>query len=159
MAGGEELLFFFIRHIGQDQAIDADLLAGGDKFLAAIGKNHVGVGHEHHGDGDILAQFADEIKNFISGHATLQCAQVGPLDDRALGGGVGERDAQLNQISPVGGHGADGCGGGSQVGVAAGDERDKRLAVGKSFGDVTHGYPPLCSGQWRRSPCRRGPKW
>ena len=67
----------------------------------AVGENHVGVGHEHHRDDDILAQFADEIKDFIGGHTALQSAQIGPLDDRPLGGRVRERDAQaVNRVLP-----------------------------------------------------------
>ena len=42
--------------------IRADVFRG----RGAVGENHVGVGHEHHRDDDILAQFADEIKDFIN---------------------------------------------------------------------------------------------
>lgn len=66
-----------------------------------VGENHVGVGHEYPRDDDILAQFADEIKDFIGGHTALQSAQAGPLDDRPLGGRVREREAQaVNRVLP-----------------------------------------------------------
>ena len=42
---------------------------------------------------------------------------------------------------------------------AAGDEGDKRLAVCKCRCDSTHRYSPLCTGRWRRSPCRPCRKW
>ena len=39
------------------------------------------------------------------------------------------------------------------------DTLGRCLSVFKSFSDITHGYPPLCSGQWRRSPCRLCRRW
>ena len=159
MAGGRKLLFFLIGQVGQDQPINADLRAGRDEPLCAVGEHDICIGHEHHGDRNIFPHLADEVKDLIRGGPRFQGADVGTLNDRALGGGVRERDAQLNEVGTVCRHGADGGGSGFQIRVAAGDERNERLAVGKGLCNVTHEDPPLCSGQWRRSPYRRGRKW
>ena len=158
-AEGGKLIFFLVRQVGQDHAVDADRRAGGEKALGPVGEHDIGVGHEHHRDGHIPAHLPDQIKDFVRGGARLQGAEVGPLNDRSLGSRVGEGDAQLDEVGSICGHRADGSSGGPQIGVAAGDERNERLAVGKGLCNVTHGDPPLCSGQWRRSPCRRGRKW
>ena len=52
--------------------------------------------------------------------------------------------------------GADGSRGRFKIGVAAGQKGDERLAVVKCSCKITHEDTPLCSGRWRRSPCRRG---
>ena len=54
--------------------------------------------------------------------------------------------------------GADGSRGRFKIGVAAGQKGDERLAVVKCSCKITHEDPPLCSGRWRRSPCRPGLK-
>ncbi len=50
---GQEFLFFFIGDIRQNEPVYADVPAGGEKALCAVGEDHVGIGHEHHGDGHI----------------------------------------------------------------------------------------------------------
>ena len=51
---------------------------------------------------------------------------------------------------------ADGSRGRFKIGVAAGQKGDERLAVVKCSCKITHEDTPLCSGRWRRNPCRRG---
>ncbi len=68
------------------------------KRSAAVGEHHVGVGHKHHGNVDILTQLAHHVENLVSGHARLQRTHVGLLDDRAFSGRVGERDTQLDEV-------------------------------------------------------------
>ena len=158
LADGLELLLLLKGHVRQDEAVDANAGAGGDEPLRAVGEHHVGVGHEHHGDGDIFPQLPDHVEDLIRGNAAGQCPDVGRLDDGTLGGGVREGDAQLNEIRSGPDSLPDHPDGGLQVRVAAGDEGDERLAVGKGLCNVTHGDSPLCTGRWRRSPCRPGRK-
>ena len=61
------------QHVLHAFHIRADVFRGG----GGVGENHVGVGHEHHRDDDILAQFADEIKNFIGGHPMTGSEKTG----------------------------------------------------------------------------------
>ena len=44
---------------------------------------------------------AHEVKNLIGGHAALQRPQVGRLNDRPFGRGIGEGDAQLDEVGAV----------------------------------------------------------
>ena len=41
MAGGRKLLFFLIGQVGQDQPVNADLRAGGDEPLCAVGEHDI----------------------------------------------------------------------------------------------------------------------
>ena len=110
--GAIKLVFFLIGQVGQDQPVDADRRAGGEKPLGPVGEHDIGIGHEHHGDGHIPAHLPHKVKDLIRGSACLQGAEVRALNDRALGGGVGEGDAQLNEVGTVCSHGADGGDGG-----------------------------------------------
>ena len=157
-AGCGKLLLLLIGHVGQDDAVHPNFRCPGQEAVGAVGEDHVGVGHEHQRDGHVLSKLLHQSKNLVRGDAPFQGAQIGSLDDGTLGGGVGEWDTQLDKVSPVGGSGTDGSGGGLQVWVAAGEKGNKRLAVVKGSFDLTHGYPPLCNGQWRRSPCPPGPR-
>ena len=65
--------------------IRADVFRGG----GAVGENHVGVGHEHHRDDDILAQ--SKILSVVT--PPCKARRLAPLDDRPLGGRVREREA------------------------------------------------------------------
>ena len=112
MAEGQKLLLLLEGQVGQNQAVHADVPTGGDELFRAVGKYHIGISHEHHRHGHVLAQLPHEVKNLVGGHASLQRPQVGSLDDRPFGHGVGERDAQLDEVGAVLDGGANGGGGG-----------------------------------------------
>ena len=157
-AGCGKLLLLLVGDVGQDDAVHPNFCCPGQEAVGTVGEDHVGVGHEHQRDGYVLSQLLHQSKNLVRGDVPLQGPQISSLDDGTLGGGVGEGYAQLDKVSPVGGSGTDGGSGGLQVGVAAGEKGNKCLAVVKGSFDLTHGYPLLCNGQWRRSPCRHGPR-
>ena len=54
----QEFLFFLEGKIGQNQSVDVHFGAGGNEAFRAVGKDHVGVCHKHHGDGNVTAQGA-----------------------------------------------------------------------------------------------------
>ena len=108
----QKLLFFLKGQIGQNQTIHPNFGAGREEALGPIGERHIGVGHEHKRNGHIPAQVPHQIKNLVGGGAGGEGTQVGLLDHRPFGGGVGEGDAQLHQVGPGGGHGPHGGHGG-----------------------------------------------
>ena len=142
-----------IRH---DEAVNTDLLAGAQEPLRAVGEHHIGVGREHQGDGDLGPQSLHKIKYLVGSDACFQCPDVGLLDGSIHSGGVREGNIQLNDVSTVFCGSQDSLFRGGQVGVTAGDETDVSFALCKGILELIHEYPPLCSGRWRRSPCRRG---
>ncbi len=151
-------LLFFKRDVREDEPLDADFLAGGDELLGSVGVYHVGVGHEHHGDGDVPAYIAHQVKDLVGGDAAGERANVGALDDGALRGRVRERDAQFDEVCPVFRHGANDGGRRLKVRVSAGDEGDERFSVLERVcnANISHGDPPLCTARWRRRLCRPG---
>ena len=100
-AGSGELLFLLKGHVGKDQAAHPHLCRPGQEPVHAIGEYHVGVGHEYHGNGHVPAQVLHQLEQLAGGDAAVQGPEVGPLDDKALGGGGGEGDAQLDEAGPV----------------------------------------------------------
>ena len=150
-----KLLLFFKGKIRQDQTVDADLRAGFDKNFRIIGKDNVGICHKYHRNSHVFAQVTYQIKDLVSGGAACKRAHIRLLNDRSLGRGIGERDAELNEICACIYHGAHHLCGRFQIRIAACDERNKCLSVSECFcNSFSHGYPPLCNGRWRRSPCR-----
>ena len=96
LAKRQQLLLFFIRHIRDNQRINADSLAILQKSRCAIRKNGVDIGHESHGH---LAGFANSpyhLKNLIRRRACRQSADISLLNNRPFGDGIGKRNPQLN---------------------------------------------------------------
>ena len=157
-ANRQEFLLLLKGQIGEDQSVNPRLPAGGEKALRSIGEHHIGVGHKNQRYRYIPAQVLHQSEDLVCGDPALQGPEVSPMDHRPLGGGVGEGNAQLDEVRAIFHCGPDGGGGGLQIWVAAGNKRDKCLSAGKCLCDLTHGGPPLCIGRWRRSPCRPGLK-
>ena len=154
LAYGVKFLFFLKWNIRENEPVHAEVGSAFDEALGAVGKYDVGVGHEHHWNLCFLAQSGDHIENFVGGHAAGKGAQVCTLDDRSLGGRVGKRDSQLNQIGACMFHGKNQFFRRLKRRIAAGYKGDKCLSVFKCFFYITHEDPPLCNARWQRSPCR-----
>ena len=142
--------------IGNDQTVDADLLTGAEKPLGAVGEDHIGVGGEHQGDIHLGPQNLNEIKDLIGGNTGFQRPDVSLLDGGVHGGGVGEGNIQLDDVSAVFSGGQNGLFRGGKIRITAGDKADVSLAVLECLLELIHGDPPLCSGRWPRSPCHHG---
>ena len=154
LAYGVKFLFFLKWNIRENEPVHAEVGSAFDEALGAVGKYDVGVGHEHHWNLCFLAQSGDHIENFVGGHAAGKGAQVCTLDDRSLGGRVGKRDSQLNQIGACMFHGKNQFFRRLKRRIAAGYKGDKCLSVFKCFFYITHEDPPLCNARLQRSPCR-----
>ena len=121
--------------------------AGGENRSDPVGEHHIGVGHENQGHRQHPGADARTISKILSVVMPPDSAlDIGCLDDRALRGGVGEGDAQLDEVGSRFCHGPDQPLGGLQVRVAAGDEGNERLAVWQR---------PLRSYSWISSPLYR----
>ena len=153
-----ELCLFFERYIRQDKTVHADLCCGADEALRAVGINHVRIGHEHHRNVSLLTDAAHHVENLIRCGSGRQCAHICLLNDRALRSRIGERNTQLDEVCAGVRHRVHDLLGDVQRRVAAGHERDKRLAACKGSLNLTHGCSLLCNVQSQRSPCRRGRK-
>ena len=138
LAYGVKFLFFLKWNIRENEPVHAEVGSAFDEALGAVGKYDVGVGHEHHWNLCFLAQSGDHIENFVGGHAAGKGAQVCTLDDRSLGGRVGKRDSQLNQIGACMFHGKNQFFRRLKRRIAAGYKGDKCLSVFKCFFYITH---------------------
>ena len=68
-AYGIELFFFLKRYIWKDQSIHSHFCCFLYEVLCSIGKNNIGIGHEHHRDGCFLTDLCYHVKNLICGYA------------------------------------------------------------------------------------------
>lgn len=143
-------------YVRQNEPVDAGVTAVRQKAIHAVGEDDVRVGHKNHGDRHVAPQLAHKVKDLVGRCAALQSAQVCRLNHGPLRRGVREGNAELNEVGAVLRGSADGSRGRFKIGVAAGQKGDERLAVVKCSCKITHEDPPLCSGRWRRNPCRRG---
>lgn len=78
MAQGEELPLLLKGQVGENEAVDADLLTGGDEALGPIGEDHIGIGHKDHGDRHVLAEGADQVEDLIGGDTPWRARRLAP---------------------------------------------------------------------------------
>ena len=87
------------RKINHDKAIDTNLIAILKQTLLTITHNRVKVAHKHNRRLQTLAPcLANKIKDSADGDTIGQGLGVGFLDGRAIGDGVSEGNAQLDDI-------------------------------------------------------------
>ena len=87
------------RKIHHDKAIDTNVLAILKQALFTIPHNRVKVAHKHNRRLQTLAPcLANKIKDSADGDTIGQGLGVGFLDGRAIGDGVSEGNAQLDDI-------------------------------------------------------------
>ena len=98
------------REVGNDDAIDAAfhaLLAEG--FEAEL-HDGIEVPHKDEGDADIATDVAQLFEKQAEGHAVVQGAGGGVLNDNAVGHGVTERNSDFNHADSVSFEGTDNVG-------------------------------------------------
>ena len=106
------------REVGNDDAIDAAfhaLLAEG--FEAEL-HDGIEVPHKDEGDADIATDVAQLFEKQAEGHAVVQGAGGGVLNDNAVGHGVTERNSDFNHADSVSFEGTDNVGSTVEVGTA-----------------------------------------
>ena len=106
------------REVGNDDAVDAAfhaLLAEG--FEAEL-HDGIEVSHKDKRDADIATDVAQLFEKQTEGHAVVQGAGGGILDDNAVGHGVTERNSDFNHADSVSFEGTDNVGSTVEVGTA-----------------------------------------
>ena len=71
------------------------------KPIVAIPEQYIQVGHKHQGNVHLGRYLCHQIKHLVRGDPLGQGANVGILDHRPLGNGIGEGNAHLDQIAAV----------------------------------------------------------
>ena len=92
-------------------------------------------------------RLVDSVKDLVGRDAAGKRPEIRPLDHGTFRGRIGEGDTQLDQVRAVFDRGTYDRSCRFQIGIAAGDEGNEGFSVCKSFADITHGYPPLCSAR------------
>ena len=76
-----------------------------------------------------MANFCYHLEYLVGGNAAGKGSQTCSLDNRAFSGGVRKGDSKFDKVSAVSSSLTDKFLSGFKVGIAAGYERDKSLAV------------------------------
>src|SRR6185437_1158160 len=103
-----------------------------------------------------LAKPADEVEELVQRHSGLQRAQIGRLVDRAISHGVGERDAELDDVRAGAWQPGENVERRFHVGIAARDEGHEGGAVllfefGETGGDAAHIFSPSAAATEKTS--------
>ena len=134
----QKLFPLFIGHIRKNKAGNPCLLGLFHEFSTAVGENHIGIGHIHKGHIHFLPKLLGHLKNLLCGGSSLQSPKVGFHNHRSLCGGVGEGNAQLNQVRSIFHHALHHFLGTFQIRIPTGDERNKRLSLCKCLFYASH---------------------
>ena len=85
--------------VGDDHAGDAGFGAALAEGLDAVVEDGVEVAHENQGDVDVDLDGFQLVEELGKGHAVLEGLRGGCLDDGAVGEGVAEGDADLDEVN------------------------------------------------------------
>ena len=111
MAGANftHLLRFFVRHVWDNDAVDAGTFCVGDKFFkavvrlaaAAVAVAHeiINVAHTNQRNFGLGADFAAEFENFFKRDTVFESGDAGILDNGTVGERVAERNADFDNVS------------------------------------------------------------
>ena len=97
-ADAAHFLRLLVRDIGQDHAVHPRFLEVRDKALKPIVIHHVDVAHADDGDLGVFADLLDDLKCLLHCHTVLQCLDTCRLNHGAIRHGIGERQAELDEI-------------------------------------------------------------
>ena len=149
--------------VDDDEAVDAGFRGIGAEALGAVAGDGVEVAHEDDGGVVVgLPKGFDHGEGFAQGCAGLEAAEAGGLDGGAVGHGVGEGHADLDEVGAGGGHAVEDGGAGGEVGVVGLEEGDEGAAVllfegGEAGGDAAHSaVPRRCLDAGVLGSCGRG---
>lgn len=154
-ARGAEFDGFLWRQVTDDEAVDAVGFAVDYEAGFAVGEDRVVVAHEEDGDGKAFgAGGAHDGEGGGDGDAIEEGNGVGFLDSGAVGNGVGEGEANLNDVwsssqngtrgGNAGGWGVNDVGGGSMMGWKGGVPAPPRsMASNTSTVPSQVGYPAV----------------
>ena len=104
---GAQRAGFLGRQIHDEQAVDAGGVGGLGETLEAVLKEGIVVAEEQDRNVGLPPEPRGHLQRLGERHAGLERAPGGFLDDRAVGGGVGKRDAQFEDVDPGAAGGAE----------------------------------------------------
>ena len=108
--------------VGDDEAVHAQAPGFLGGAFQAVLQDGVVIAHQNQRNFGFLAQFPRQFQDFLEMHPLFQGPVTGRLDGGAIGQGVGEGNAQLQQVRAPGGH-LQGQGfGGLKIRVPGGDK-------------------------------------
>ena len=118
------------------------------EMLRAIGVDRIVIAHEH--DGRLViarAKSFDQMKRAFDAHSRFERPHRGGLDGGAVGHGIGERHAQLDDVGADAGKLLQDFERAFRIGIAGGDERDEpgaaqRAKLGEARSDAAHSLRP-----------------
>jgi len=125
----------------------------------SVAVDRIEVGEEHHGSLRAFAEAADQVEDLVSRRPGFEGAVGGHLVDDAVGQGVGERQAELDDVGSLVSEGLDDLQRAVEVRIAGGDIGDKGLfpfgtEAGERGVDSVHERRQPCES-FRRSPAAR----
>ena len=144
------------RNVRDDDAVDAGLFAARHEFIDAVDEHRIDVGHEDERRIDFGAQFSHHLENIVGIDAVRQSPLIGFLDGRAFRNGIGERDADFDDVRSVRNDFPDDCFRGFQVWIPCSNERDECFML-KGCCDLIHGCQLPCILRLLQRPYRHGP--
>jgi hypothetical protein len=113
--------------VADDEAVDAGGVRVFGEALLAVGAHGVVVAHEQDGGLEAAsAGFTDHGEGRLGRHAVLERDRVGLLDGRAVGDGVGEWCAELDDVGATALHGEEHIRGVLDPGVSGRDISNER---------------------------------
>ena len=115
--------------VGKQAAIDAGGRRVTGEAFQAIAQYRVEIGEEQQGNLGGGANLAGDLEHGGQGGAGLEGALAGALDDGAIGDGVAEGDAELDEIGAAADHGGHQGGGAERRRIAGGEIGDETFAV------------------------------
>jgi hypothetical protein len=121
---------FLGREIDDEEAVDAGGGSGLGEAVEAVFEEGVVVAEEHDGDVGLGAETGGHLQGFGERHAGVERALGGFLDDGAVGGGVGEGDAEFEDVEAGGHGGAEDLEARLGGGIAGGQVADEGFLVG-----------------------------
>ena len=120
---------FLRREIDDEEAIDARRVRGLGEAVEAVLEEGVVVAEEHDRDVGLGAEARGHFQGLGQRHAGFERALGGLLDDGAVGGGVGEGDAEFEDVDSGAAGGAEDVEARRGVRVAGGEIADEGFAL------------------------------
>ena len=129
MHGGDVGFRLFDAGVDEEAAIDAGGGRVGGEAFEAVAQDGVEISEEQEGNFGGGANAAGDFEDGREGGTRFEGAFAAALDDGAIGDGVAERDAELDEIGAAADHGGHEGGGAQRRGVAGGEIGDEAFAM------------------------------
>ena len=120
--------------VGHQRSVDSGGSGGGAEFLQSELQDGIEIREDDEPGLRLLADLAGDVENSRQIGSVLQGALAGALDDRSVGDGIAEWNAQLNHVGARSDGGERDIARDFEAGIAAGDVDDESGSVGELDG-------------------------